>query len=113
MIYIQNKQVLIAGGRENKCIIYNIQKNIFIDWADLNDKHYKPSLFILNNYIKNKGEYIIILSSIYCFSELTLEKIILKELIFLLNIQNGKKYFPNLKEMFIYLIRKYFSYLNV
>ena len=61
MIYIPNQLVLIVGGGDNKCIIYDIQKDIFFDWADLNDKHYKPALFILNNYI-------------YCFGELTKEK---------------------------------------
>ena len=57
MIYIPNQFVLIAGGGDNKCIIYDIQKKIFFNWADLNNIHYKPALFILNNYI-------------YCFSEL-------------------------------------------
>ena len=61
MIYIPNQLVLIVGGGDNKCIIYDIHKDIFFDWADLNDKHYKPALFILNNYI-------------YCFGELTQEK---------------------------------------
>ena len=99
MIYIPNQQVLIIGGGDNKCIIYDIQKDIFFDWADLNNNHYKPALFILNNYI-------------YCFGELTLEKNYFERTNISSKYPNGKKYFQNLKEMFIYLIKKYISYLN-
>ena len=61
MIYIPNQTVLIAGGGDAKCFIFDIQKNIFFKWADLNDIYSKPALLYFNNYI-------------YCFSKLTSEK---------------------------------------
>ena len=61
MIYIPNHTVLIAGGGDAKCFIFDVQKNIFFKWADLNDIYSKPALLYFNNYI-------------YCFSTLTAEK---------------------------------------
>ena len=61
MIYIPNQLVLIAGGGDAKCFIFDIQKNIFINWADLNSICNKPALLNYNNYI-------------YCFTQLTKEK---------------------------------------
>ena len=61
MIYIPNQLILIIGGGDIKCYIYDIQKNIFFNWADLNEIRFKPALLKLNNYI-------------YCFSQLTKEK---------------------------------------
>ena len=61
MIYIPNHLIFIAGGSNNKCFIYDIHKNRFLDWADLNDIYLKPPLLNMNNYI-------------YCFSQLTKEK---------------------------------------
>ena len=61
MIYIPNNLVLIAGGGDAKCFIFDIQKNRFINWADLNNSCNKPALINCNNYI-------------YCFTQLTKEK---------------------------------------
>ena len=61
MIYLPNQLVLIAGGDDTKCFIFDIQKKIFLDYADLNGKYNKPSLLNINNYI-------------YCFSQLNNEK---------------------------------------
>ena len=61
MLYLPNQLVLIAGGDDTKCFIFDIQKKIFLDYADLNGKYNKPSLLNINNYI-------------YCFSQLNNEK---------------------------------------
>ena len=61
MIYLPNQLVLIAGGDDTKCFIFDIQKKIFLNYADLNGKYNKPSLLNINNYI-------------YCFSQLNNEK---------------------------------------
>ena len=61
MIYIPNQLVFIAGGDDAKCFIFDIQKKIFINYADLNGIYPKPALLNFNNYI-------------YCFSKLTNEK---------------------------------------
>ena len=61
MIYIPNNLILIAGGGDAKCFIFDIQKKIFFKWADLNDSYSKPALLSFNNYI-------------YCFSKLTQDK---------------------------------------
>ena len=61
MIYMPNQLVFIAGGDDVKCFIYDVQKKIFINYADLNGIYPKPALLNFNNYI-------------YCFSKLTNEK---------------------------------------
>ena len=61
MLYLPNQLVLIAGGDDTKCFIFDIQKKIFLNYADLNGKYNKPSLLNINNYI-------------YCFSQLNNEK---------------------------------------
>jgi hypothetical protein len=61
MIYIPNHLILIVGGGDINCYIYDIQRKIFFNWADLNEIRNKPALLNLNNYI-------------YCFSQLTKEK---------------------------------------
>lgn len=61
MIYIPNEIVFIIGGNDKKCCFYNIQKDNFSKWADLNAQHTKPALIHYKNYI-------------YCFNELTKEK---------------------------------------
>ena len=61
MIYLPNQLIFIAGGDDVKCFIFDIQKKIFINYADLNGIYSKPALLNFNNYI-------------YCFSKLTNEK---------------------------------------
>ena len=98
MIYIPNQQVLIVGGGDNKCIIYDIHKDIFFDWADLNDKHYKPALFFLNNYI-------------YCFGELTLEKNYFERTNISSKYPKWEKIFPKFKRN-VYLFNKKIFFIS-
>ena len=75
-----------------------IQKDIFFDWADLNDKHYKPALFILNNYI-------------YCFSELTLEKNYFERTNISCKYPKWEKIFPKFKRN-VYLFNKKIYFIS-
>lgn len=63
MIYIPDNLnlVFIIGGNDKKCCYYDIQKDKFLYWADLNGDHIKPTLIHINNYI-------------YCFDKLTKEQ---------------------------------------
>lgn len=92
MIYLPNQTVLIAGGDDAKCFIFDIQKKIFLNYADLNGIYNKPSLLNFNNYI-------------YCFSKLTKEKNYFERT----NISNKypvwEKIFPKFSKN-VYLINK-------
>ena len=63
MIYIPNNLnlVFVIGGNDKKCCFYDIQKDKFLSWANLNGEHIKPTLIHINNYI-------------YCIDKLTKEK---------------------------------------
>lgn len=63
MIYIPDNLnlVFIIGGNDRNCCFYDIRKDKFLSWANLNGDHIKPSLILINNYI-------------YCIDKLTKEK---------------------------------------
>ena len=63
MIYIPDNLnlVFIIGGNDKKCCFYDIQKEKFLYWANLNGEHIKPTLIYINNYI-------------YCIYKLTKEQ---------------------------------------
>ena len=58
MLYIPDNLILMAGGSDTKCLFYDIKKDDFFKWANLNRIHKKPGLI-------NIGKYV------YCFSQLT------------------------------------------
>ena len=92
MIYIPNQSVLIAGGGDTKCYIFDIQKKIFFNWADLNQIRYKPALLNLNNYI-------------YCFSQLTKEKNYFERTNISSKYPNWEKIYPKFQRN-VYLFNK-------
>lgn len=56
MIYISNNKVYIIGGNNKKTFFYDIPKNKFINWADLNKEQKRPILISYKNYIYCLGE---------------------------------------------------------
>ena len=62
MIYIPSNYVFIVGGNDKKVFYYSIEKDIFEEWADLNDTRIEPALCVVNDtYLYafsniNKGE---------------------------------------------------------
>ena len=62
MIYIPSNYVFIVGGNDKTVFYYNIEKDIFEEWADLNDTRIEPALCVVNDtYLYafsniNKGE---------------------------------------------------------
>ena len=55
MLYIPNK-VYIIGGNDKKTIFYDIPRNKFINYADLNKEQKRPVLISYKNYIYCLGE---------------------------------------------------------
>ena len=44
MIFIPDNYILIAGGNNKDCLLYDIKNKIFIKWGNMNDESYKPAL---------------------------------------------------------------------
>ena len=51
MLYIPNNFIFIAGGDSFSSIIYDIENQEFIKWANMNKKHFQPGLLISGDYI--------------------------------------------------------------
>ena len=59
MLFIPDKYILIAGGKNKDCLIYDIEKKIFIKWGNLNDIYLEPTLILDDDncvYCLNKFE---------------------------------------------------------
>ena len=68
MFNINDEFILIIGGNNKQTYLFNISKNFFIQWENMNNLHIKPSILFFNN-------------NIYCFS-IQNEKIISEKLSF-------------------------------
>ena len=51
MLYIPDNFIFVAGGDSLNTIIYDIENQEFIKWADMNKKHFQPGLFIYGDYV--------------------------------------------------------------
>ena len=51
MLYIPDNFIFIAGGDSFSSIIYDIENQEFIKWANMNKKHFQPGLLINGDYI--------------------------------------------------------------
>ena len=51
MLYIPENFIFIAGGDTLNTIIYDIENQEFVNWANMNKKHFQPGLFIYGDYI--------------------------------------------------------------
>ena len=48
---IVDNSIIIIGGNNKKCLIYNANSEIFSELPDMNDIHLNPALLIKNNYL--------------------------------------------------------------
>ena len=46
-----NGKVFVIGGNDKKTFYYDLKKNYFINWAETNELHNKPSLIKINDYL--------------------------------------------------------------
>ena len=51
MLYIPDSFIIIAGGNSLETLIYDIEKQVFIKWANMNKKHFQPALFNYGKYV--------------------------------------------------------------
>ena len=51
MIYIPDNYIFIAGGDSLNTIIYDIDNQEFINWANMNKKHFQPGLCTIGDYV--------------------------------------------------------------
>ena len=52
MIYNkEGNSIIIIGGNDKKCLIYNINSETFSELPEMNDVHINPALLIKNNYL--------------------------------------------------------------
>jgi hypothetical protein len=51
MLYIPDNFIFVAGGDSLDTIIYDIENQEFIKWANMNKKHFQPGLYIYGDYI--------------------------------------------------------------
>ena len=54
MLYINiNKKeiIFLAGGDDLKTFYYDIKNNIFVEWGDMNDFHFRPGLINIGDYL--------------------------------------------------------------
>ena len=54
MLYVKLKNrefIFIAGGEDTKSFIFDLKKNYFTIWSDMNDSHIKPALFKIREYL--------------------------------------------------------------
>ena len=65
MIFIPDNYILIAGGNNKDCLLYDIEKKIFIKWGNMNDESIEPALILcddntvysLNNFTGGKKNF--------------------------------------------------------
>ena len=46
-----SSKVFLIGGSDKKAFYYDLKKNYFINWAETNELHYKPSLLKSDDYL--------------------------------------------------------------
>ena len=51
MVYIPDNFIFIAGGDSLNTTIYDIENEEFINWANMNKKHFQPGLLIYGDYL--------------------------------------------------------------
>ena len=51
MLYIPDNFILIAGGDTLNTTIFDIENEEFINWANMNKKHFQPALLIFGDYV--------------------------------------------------------------
>ena len=55
MIFVSNAEnegkIFIVGGNDKKTFFYDLKKNYFINWAETNELHIKPSLIQIDDYL--------------------------------------------------------------
>ena len=44
-------KVFLVGGTDKKSFYYDLKKNYFINWAETNEVHNKPSLIRIGDYL--------------------------------------------------------------
>ena len=72
MIYnVKDNSIIIIGGNDKKCFIYNINAGTFSQLPEMNDIHISPALIIHNNYLYAFGSFD---RKIYYFEKLDLTK---------------------------------------
>ena len=58
MLYnIKDNSIIILGGNDKKCFIYNINTGTFSQLPEMNDVHISPALLIYNNYLYAFGSF--------------------------------------------------------
>ena len=53
----KDNSIIIIGGNDKKCFIYNINTGIFTQLPEMNDIHISPALLIQNNYLYAFGSF--------------------------------------------------------
>ena len=51
MLYIPDNFIFITGGDSLSTIIYDIENQEFIKWANMNKKHFQPGLYLNGDYV--------------------------------------------------------------
>ena len=51
MLYIPDNFIFVAGGNSLESFLYDIEKQVFIKWANMNKKHFQPALFLYGDYV--------------------------------------------------------------
>ena len=51
MLFIPDNFIFIAGGNSLSTIIYDIENQEYIKWANMNKKHFQPGLLIYGDYV--------------------------------------------------------------
>ena len=51
MLYIPDNFIFIAGGNSLESFLYDIERKVFINWANMNKKHFQPALFLYGDYV--------------------------------------------------------------
>ena len=49
MIFIPENYILITGGNNKDCLLYDIEKKTFIKWGNMNEINIKPALNVVDN----------------------------------------------------------------
>ena len=51
MLYIPDDFIFVAGGNSLESFLYDIGKQIFIKWANMNKNRFQPALFLYGDYV--------------------------------------------------------------
>jgi len=51
MLYITDNFIFVAGGNSLETFLYDIEKKVFIKWANMNKKHFQPAIFLYGDYV--------------------------------------------------------------